>query len=45
MVHHGKVLDLEITGFNYQHELTYTGEFMPSQTSKPEACRDYKNFR
>ena len=45
MVHHGKVLDVKITGFIYQHELTYTGEFMPSQTSKLETCRDFKSFR
>ena len=33
MIHHGKVLDFEITGFIYHHDLTYTGEMVPSRTS------------
>ena len=45
MIYQGKVLDMEITGFNYHHDLTYTGDIMASQTSKPETCRDYKNLR
>ena len=33
MIHHWKGLDLEITDFTYHHDLTYTGEIIPSQTS------------
>ena len=31
MIHQWKALDLEITDFEY-HDLTYTGETIPSQT-------------
>ena len=33
MIHHSKGLDLEITDFEYHHDLTYTGEIIPSQSS------------
>ena len=35
MTHHLKDLDLEITDSNYQHDLTQSGETIPSQTSNP----------
>ena len=35
MIHHWKGLDLEITGFNYHHDPTQSGETTPSQNSKP----------
>ena len=34
MIHHLKALDLEITDFSYYYDPTYTGENIPSQTSK-----------
>ena len=34
MIHHSKGLDLEITDFEYYHDLTYTVETKPSQTFK-----------
>ena len=34
MINHSKGLDLEITDFEYRHRPTYTGEFIPSQTSR-----------
>ena len=34
MIYHSKGLDLEITGFEYHHDLTYTGQIIPSQTSR-----------
>ena len=33
MIHHWKVLDLEITDFEYHHDRTLSGEIIPSQTS------------
>ena len=45
MIHHWKGLDLEIRGFNYHHDPTASGETIPSQTSNPFTCRDYKNCR
>ena len=33
MIHHWKVLDLEITDFEYQHDRTLSGKIIPSQTS------------
>ena len=33
MIHHCKALDLDITDFNSYHDLKYTGENIPSQTS------------
>ena len=44
MIYHSKALDMEITDFEYYHDLTYTGEIIPSQTSNPYTCRDYKSF-
>ena len=35
MIHHWKAIDLEITDFENYYDLTYTGEIIPSQTSKP----------
>ena len=32
MIHHSKCLDLEITDFDYHHDLTPSGEIIPSQT-------------
>ena len=40
-----KGFDLEITGFNYHLDQTPSVETIPSQTSKPQTCRDYKKFR
>ena len=34
MIHHWKVLDLEITNFNYHHHPTYTVETIQSQSSR-----------
>ena len=34
MIHHSKGLDLEITDFEYYHDLTYTVENKPSQNLK-----------
>ena len=31
MIHHSKGLDLEITGFEYHYDPTYTGETKPSK--------------
>ena len=36
MMHHWKVLDLEITDFDYQYDRTFSCENIPSQTSKPQ---------
>ena len=33
MIHHRKVLDLEITDFEYHYDPTPSGEIIPSQTS------------
>ena len=33
MIYRTKDLDLQITDFNYYHDLTLSGEFIPSQTS------------
>ena len=35
MIHYWKGFDLEITGFNYNHDLTQSGDTIPSQTSNP----------
>ena len=35
MVHNWKTLDLDITGFEYQHDPTSSCEIIPSQTSNP----------
>ena len=32
MIHHWKRLDMEISDFEYHHELTLPGDFIPSQT-------------
>ena len=34
MIYHSKGLDLEITDFEYHDDPTYTGEIMPSQSSR-----------
>ena len=34
MIYHSKRLDLEITDFEYHHHPKYTGEVIPSQTSR-----------
>ena len=34
MIYHSKGLELEITDFEYHHDLAYTGKIIPSQTSK-----------
>ena len=34
MIYHSKGLDLEITDFKYQHDPIYTGEIIPSETSR-----------
>ena len=39
MIYHSKGLELEITDFEYHHDLAYTGKIIPSQTSK-YAMRD-----
>ena len=36
MMRHLKGLDLEITDFDYYHDLTLSGEIIPSQTSNFE---------
>ena len=35
MIHHLKGFDLEVTDFEYHHDLTYIGEILPSQTTNP----------
>ena len=45
MIHHWKGLDLEITDFEYHHDPTFSAETIPSQTSNPQICKDYKCFR
>ena len=45
MIHQWKRLDLEITDFEYHHDLTFSAETIPSQTSNPQLCKDYKCFR
>ena len=42
MIHHWKGLELEITDFEYPHVPTPSAETIPSQTSNPQTCRDYK---
>ena len=42
MIHYWKGLDLEITDFEYPHVPTPSAETIPSQTSNPQTCRDYK---
>ena len=39
MIYHSKGLDLEITDFEYHHDLTRTGGIIPSQISR-YAMRD-----
>ena len=34
MIHHWKCLDLEITDSEYYYDPTYTGETVPSQSSR-----------
>ena len=34
MIHHWKGLDLDITDFEYHDDPTYTGEIIPSETSR-----------
>ena len=34
MICHSKGFDLEITDFEYYHDPAYTGEIIPSQTSR-----------
>ena len=34
MAYHSKGLDLDITGSDYHHDPTYTGEIIPFQTSR-----------
>ena len=34
MIHHCKALDLEIIDFEYHDDPAYTGEIIPSQTSR-----------
>ena len=34
MINHSKGIDLEITDFEYHDDRTYTGEVMPSQSSR-----------
>ena len=45
MIHPWKGLDLEITDFEYHHDPTFSAETIPSQTSIPQTCNDYKCFR
>ena len=45
MIHHWKGLDLEITDLEYHHDPTYTGEIIPSQTSRSVIRRDYFSMR
>ena len=33
MIHRSKGLNLEITDFNFYHDLTLSGEIIPSETS------------
>ena len=42
MKHHWKGLDLEITDFEYPQVPIPSGETIPSQTSNPQTCREYK---
>ena len=49
MIHDCKSLDLEITGFEYHHDRTYTGETIAAYSSisdmqKKEYFDYYKNF-
>ena len=34
MIYHSKCPELEITDFEYHHDLAYTGKIIPSQASK-----------
>ena len=45
MIHHSKALDLEIADTEYHHDPTPSCGIIPSQTSNPQTCRDYKSFR
>ena len=44
-MHHWKDPDLDITDFQNHHDPSHSGETIPSQTSKPQTCRDYECFR
>ena len=44
-IHRSKGFVLEIIDFEYHHDLIPSGKIVPSQTSNPELCRDYKSFR
>ena len=44
MIHYLKDLDLGITDSKYHHDPTQLGETIPSQSSNPQICRDYKSF-
>ena len=45
MIRNWKGLELEITDFEYHHDSTSSAETIPSQTSNPQTCKDYKFFR
>ena len=45
MIHQWKRLHLEVTDFEYHPDPTSSAETMPSQTSNPQTCKDYKGFR
>ena len=42
MIHHSKGLELEITDFENHHDRTPSAGTLPSQTSNPQTCGDYK---
>ena len=42
MIHHWKRLDLQVTDLEYHYDPTPTAETIPSQTSNPQTCGDYK---
>ena len=41
-IHHWEGLDLELAEFDYKHDRTTSAESIPTQTSNPSICRDYK---
>ena len=45
MIHQWRGLDYEITDFKYHHDPTPSSETIPSETSNPQTCGEYKGFR
>ena len=45
MIHRLEVPELEITDCKYQYDRTVSHKIIPSQTTNPSTCKDYKSFR